>query len=142
MVKPVPPSPSDPAISCPKCHIVMVRLDADGVAIDRCDKCGGVWLDAGELTMLLKFSGDKKQLIEQIDIGAATEEVQRHSVGIMLCPRDKSAMNTVADRKQQHIEFEVCMVCCGVFFDAGELADLSEFTLRERLAAFFGSRGR
>lgn len=118
----------------------MARLDAQGTAIDRCDKCGGVWLDAGELAVLLKFSGDKKELVGMIDAGAATETHTRHAVGTVLCPRDHSPMAIVADKKQKHIEFEMCMTCCGVFFDAGELADLSDFTLRERVKAMFAGK--
>ncbi|MCC6285697.1 MAG: zf-TFIIB domain-containing protein [Phycisphaerales bacterium] len=140
MLNPATPSRHDPAVQCPKCHIEMVRLDAQGTFIDRCDKCGGVWLDAGELAILLKFSGDKKELVSLIDVGAATETHTRHAVGTVLCPRDHSPMATVADKKQHHIEFEMCMTCCGVFFDAGELADLSDFTLRERLKAMFAGK--
>ena len=42
-------------------------------------------------------------------------------------------------RRQPHIAFEACGRC-GVFMDRGELTDLSEFTLRERLAVLLGPR--
>jgi Zn-finger nucleic acid-binding protein len=40
------------AVHCPKCDGVLVELIFEKVQIDRCDKCAGVWLDAGELERL------------------------------------------------------------------------------------------
>jgi Zn-finger nucleic acid-binding protein len=39
----------------------------------------------------------------------------------------------MVDRTQHHIEFEACTRCDNVFLDAGELSDLTEFTLFERV---------
>jgi uncharacterized protein len=40
------------AIGCPKCDGSLVEVAHDGVMVDRCDKCDGVWLDKGELERL------------------------------------------------------------------------------------------
>lgn len=45
--------PSEP-MPCPKCDGMLVETVLTGVVIDRCDKCSGVWLDAGELEVLTK----------------------------------------------------------------------------------------
>jgi uncharacterized protein with PIN domain len=42
------------AIKCPKCDGTLKELSFEEVQIDRCEKCGGVWLDAGELERLTK----------------------------------------------------------------------------------------
>jgi uncharacterized protein len=34
---------------CPKCGGALEAADFQGVEIDRCKACGGVWLDAGEM---------------------------------------------------------------------------------------------
>lgn len=39
-------------IKCPKCDGTLVEADFQDVKIDICDKCTGVWLDAGELTQI------------------------------------------------------------------------------------------
>ena len=44
----------EPARQCPLGHGALVELRHDEVVIDRCDTCGGVWLDAGELEQLTK----------------------------------------------------------------------------------------
>ena len=39
---------------CPKCDGALMEISYDEVEIDRCTKCGGVWLDPGELERLTK----------------------------------------------------------------------------------------
>jgi len=41
------------AIKCPKCDGTLVESDFENIKIDVCDKCSGVWLDAGELTQVV-----------------------------------------------------------------------------------------
>ncbi len=37
---------------CPKCDGVLHETDFEKIKIDVCDKCHGVWLDAGELAQI------------------------------------------------------------------------------------------
>ncbi len=37
---------------CPKCDGTLVEVGFENLHIDRCDTCGGVWLDTGELETL------------------------------------------------------------------------------------------
>ena len=39
-------------LKCPKCEGTMHATDFDSIKIDVCDKCHGVWLDAGELAQI------------------------------------------------------------------------------------------
>ena len=45
------------ARQCPLGHGTLAEVRHDEVVIDRCETCGGVWLDAGELELLIKSSG-------------------------------------------------------------------------------------
>ena len=45
------------AIKCPKCDGKLVEVPFEEVQIDICDKCGGAWLDSGELESLTKKEG-------------------------------------------------------------------------------------
>nr|WP_269134464.1 zf-TFIIB domain-containing protein [Spiractinospora alimapuensis] len=40
-------------MTCPKCQGLMQTFDRQGVHIDRCQSCGGVFLDRGELEQLV-----------------------------------------------------------------------------------------
>jgi Zn-finger nucleic acid-binding protein len=38
---------------CPKCHGTMRRYERNGVTIDQCGECRGIFLDRGELERLI-----------------------------------------------------------------------------------------
>lgn len=41
-------------MTCPRCERTPLHeLDRDGITIDRCERCRGVWLDRGELEQLI-----------------------------------------------------------------------------------------
>jgi hypothetical protein len=42
------------SMRCPRCDGNLKESQVDQVAIDTCEKCGGIWLDSGELGELLK----------------------------------------------------------------------------------------
>jgi len=121
-------------IICPKCGVAMSPIAAGDVTVDRCEQCQGLWLDKGERLKLLK---DKK-LVKQIDIGDEELGEAHDAIRDINCPRCGVPMYHVTDRAQKHIGFEFCRQCHGSFLDAGELRDLSEFTIPERLRALFG----
>ena len=39
---------------CPRCPGTLVEIKFEDVMIDRCDNCGGVWLDPGEFGQLVQ----------------------------------------------------------------------------------------
>ena len=39
-------------LDCPKCEGKLVETDYESIKIDVCEKCGGVWFDAGELAQV------------------------------------------------------------------------------------------
>jgi hypothetical protein len=41
---------------CPKCGADLETIERHGVSIDRCNECGGVWLDNGELDLILQHA--------------------------------------------------------------------------------------
>ena len=41
---------------CPACRVDLTMADRQGVEIDYCPKCRGVWLDRGELDKILERS--------------------------------------------------------------------------------------
>ena len=41
------------AMLCPVCHVGLAMTDRQGVEIDYCPQCRGVWLDRGELDKII-----------------------------------------------------------------------------------------
>jgi len=42
------------SMRCPRCDGTLQESKVDEVSIDTCEKCGGIWLDSGELEQLTK----------------------------------------------------------------------------------------
>lgn len=45
------------AMPCPVCAVPLAMSDRQGVEIDYCPQCRGVWLDRGELDKIIERSG-------------------------------------------------------------------------------------
>ena len=51
-------------MKCPVCpDATLAMMDRQGVEIDYCPQCRGVWLDRGELDKLMELSGSQKQVM-------------------------------------------------------------------------------
>ncbi len=46
--------------NCPKCDGKLHQSDYEAIKIDVCDKCGGVWFDAGELAQIMHKDDEHK----------------------------------------------------------------------------------
>jgi uncharacterized protein with PIN domain len=45
------------SMRCPRCEGSLTESKFEEVLIDTCDKCGGVWLDSGELEQVTRKEG-------------------------------------------------------------------------------------
>ena len=43
-------------MKCPNCEVTLVMTERQGVEIDHCPQCRGVWLDRGELDKIIERS--------------------------------------------------------------------------------------
>jgi len=124
----------DPRVRCPKDSMYMEKVTVGGVEVDRCAGCGAMWFDSLELDKVLA-SKDSKAFVKTLDIGATGRSTGVRALGGLVCPRCRSPLITLLDMKQSHVEEMGCTVCGGILLDSGELKDLSEFSLKERVSA-------
>lgn len=56
---------SNPAVGmpCPTCRVPLVMSERQGVEIDYCPQCRGVWLDRGELDKIIERSSREQQAV-------------------------------------------------------------------------------
>ncbi len=47
-------------MKCPKCGMELIEIDYKEIKVDKCSRCEGIWLDAGELEAISKI--EKKGL--------------------------------------------------------------------------------
>lgn len=48
-------------MQCPVCKVELTMADRQGIEIDYCPKCRGVWLDRGELDKIIERSAEHEQ---------------------------------------------------------------------------------
>jgi Zn-finger nucleic acid-binding protein len=106
-------------MNCFGCGEVMKKASRDGVLVDTCPTCGGIWLDAGELDALERKEGkERSELLHQ-----ARQELAEESQQILrlvgMCPKCQAAKLKVLVR--HGIQLDYCPSCKGLYFDHLEL---------------------
>lgn len=101
---------------CPVCKQEMVVLELEGVEIDYCLDCGGVWLDAGELELLLGSKEKTEETLSALFIEKNIKEERRK------CPICLKKMGKV--RYGGKVIVDKCENNDGLWFDKGELEEV------------------
>lgn len=106
-------------MDCLRCNSSMKKMTLDGVLVDKCSNCQGIWLDSNELEML-KFDDGKEK--EDLMLEARKELVQekkRLLTTVGMCP--KCQRHSLKTFHRSGVEIDQCPACYGLFFDHGEL---------------------
>jgi uncharacterized protein len=119
-------------MQCPKCKASMERVNFEGVEVDRCTGCRGIWFDFQEQKQLKSMKG-----AAAIDTGDKAAGQKMNEVSRINCPKCGTLLTHMVDVEQNHIAYEACPHDYGVFFDAGEFTDYSQKTLLESLRQLF-----
>ncbi len=105
-------------MECPVCREPLIVAEREGIELDVCPWCHGLWFDAGELALLAEKLGRTLAAPEGAPPEAApTSEKPR------LCPRCDKAMEKVALGAQPKVLLDRC-ASHGLWFDHGELGSL------------------
>lgn len=98
-------------IQCPVCYVSMRVVVEEGIEIDVCPICHGVWLDAGELESFAKAQA------------TALREVDRKRLSELRCP--KCVERTFAVCETSRGEYAMCIECHGVFIGGKTMDELA-----------------
>ncbi len=56
-------------MTCPRCNVSLIIADRQGVEIDHCPQCRGIWLDRGELDVLIEKTTQTMNRNDDLDGG-------------------------------------------------------------------------
>jgi hypothetical protein len=105
-------------MNCVNCKEPMIVLELHDVEIDHCVNCGGIWLDAGELSLLLEDERERSELLERpVRVGEA-RSVDRK------CPICLKKMEEIIAAEDSGVYVDRCRSRHGLWFDRGELRKL------------------
>jgi len=116
------------ALICPKCLSDMTELEHQGVTIDVCPGCRGIWLDPGELAQLRGAAEDLPGEVDSIASGTRHLETSTY-----ICPRCQGGFDTFEYAPGTGLYIDRCKSCKGIYLDAGELKKVHTITGRRRL---------
>ena len=109
-------------LCCVKCNSVLDRATFQGLEVDLCPKCGGLWLDRGEITRAAKLPEGELGRLRGLLTGKKgppplpTENVAH-------CP---ACPGNLAEVLLGAVHVDYCNKCHGIFLDRGELQSAVE----------------
>jgi len=99
----------------------MIAMELSEVEIDYCTRCNGIWLDAGELELLLGNGGQSRAMISSFNKDTSSSEKPKQ------CPIcDKKMEKVVVGEGQPKLMIDRCARGDGLWFDRGELNGVIE----------------
>ncbi len=101
---------------CPRCHVPMTSEEHGDIVMERCERCGGRWMDPEDLKAI-------------VDLIKLPVEGTPHRVGVDLtdvhedapCPRCGVPMEPFNYAGDSGIILDRCRTCHGIWLDRGEL---------------------
>ena len=106
-------------LCCVKCSSILDKATFQGLEVDLCPKCGGLWLDRGEITRAAKLPEKELTRLRTLLVGKAGPPPvpTENKAPCPACPGSLSEvlLGTV------HVDY--CDKCHGIFLDRGELDD-------------------
>lgn len=105
-------------MNCPVCKEPMIVLELDEVEIDHCTCCEGIWLDAGELELLLEGFAERDHFLSSFETDKKTKEKARK------CPICLKRMEKILVGKDKKVRIDRCRRNDGIWLDGGELEEI------------------
>src|SRR5262249_12526581 len=107
-------------MDCVKCEGKLYPVEVEGVVVDQCEACAGIWFDSGELARVLGMKSVAKALSR--GVGNKDDDGKRGR-----CPRCRGEGKLVQVASlTSDIHIDTCSVCGGQWLDGGELAILRD----------------
>lgn len=105
-------------MKCPVCDELMIVLELEEIEIDYCTECEGVWLDGGELELLLEEASEKEAVLSSFKVDDSSGEIK------IRCPICIKKMEKVSVGKENKILLDKCKNNHGLWFNKGELFEV------------------
>lgn len=107
-------------MKCPYCKSTMIVLELKQVEIDYCSQCGGIWLDTGEMELLLESPEKRDLLLVSFRQDPLSTEKK------LRCPICRKKMQKALAGLDSAILIDKCHKSHGLWFDKGELQQIVE----------------
>jgi len=106
----------------------MTELERGGVWIDRCDMCGGVWFDSGELNDYLRDRVEKDSSVPHASVvpdGPSAYRAPGSRISDIQCPRCREPLSRFNFAYDSGVILDRCNRCSGLWVERGKLKPLA-----------------
>jgi Zn-finger nucleic acid-binding protein len=103
-------------LACPNDGTTLTTISVENVPVDSCGKCGGYWLQRGELELLGEHHGAH---LEPITVGDIAIVDSRRK-----CPQDSTQLRQHEFAEHSHVTIDQCPTCQGIWLDKTELSTI------------------
>jgi|SRR6185503_6347554 len=104
-------------LACVKCTSILDRASFEGLEVDLCPRCGGLWLDRGEITRASRLPESEIARLRGllVESGGPPPLPSTH---LRPCPACNGSLSEVL---LGNVHVDYCSSCHGIFLDRGEL---------------------
>lgn len=117
---------------CPECQVQLVRSETEGVQIEACPTCGGIWFDGGELKALAQKRPGVLASVEHRHDPDSHADPAAPRLGGRLCPACQVPMREFQFPWAPGVLLNGCDRCHGIWADDGELSRVEASLTRYR----------
>ena len=104
-------------MNCPKCRNEIHEMRIEGVDLDFCSSCKGIWFDKDEMAFMLELPDDMPQ-IEEVKKEARKTNFE--------CPRCGNKLEEMKFIEARDLLLDRCPKCKGIWLDKGELPKVED----------------
>jgi len=105
-------------MNCPDCSYPLIILEVEQIEVDHCLACKGVWLDAGELELVLEGAENRDRIMATLaDCKEGTDKKVR-------CPMCNRHLDKVSYGDDKKVQLDKCPDGHGLWFEHGEIIDV------------------
>jgi Zn-finger nucleic acid-binding protein len=110
-------------LCCVKCSSILDRATFQGLEVDLCPRCGGLWLDRGEITRAAKLPDKELSRLRDLLTGGPSGPPPVPTENKAPCP---SCPGSLSEVMLGAVHVDYCEKCHGLFLDKGELQSAIE----------------
>jgi len=111
-------------MDCPRCTVEMTLLESEDVSMQRCDDCGGVWIDVADLNPLLL-----RATLPPLDRLGGRANLDEIAVS---CPDCQVELTVIEGNDKSGLRYEACESCGGIWLEVAGREEASGFEDLER----------
>lgn len=127
---------------CPKCPGVLKEVEVDGIKVEICWICEGIWFDSGELQKVIQNDTRNLNLdhLGQADMDGKELAELKTKINEIIGPCPRCSDDTLLQKEHyppnKKLEIDVCPHGHGLWLDGGEIQLLRNRTLANVLHAW------